>query len=258
MLPGKDDHGVVEHQDVVHAAFLGAFSLVMDDPGPGIVIIPVTCLHQAVGEVYVFPVHEELLIQQSRLVQGLPPHKHESAGKHIHLVCFIVIKITQVIAAECLRFWEKRRKSEYLAEGYPRSRQPTLRLWQETSLSVKHLHAQPPGIRMRLHERHHLGQRVILHDGIRIQQEHILSGSLPDGLVVGLAETHVFVVGNQPDLGKLFPDHVRGSIYRLIVDHEHLHVKVLSGPEHRMQALLQEIPDVIVYNDDGKLHLTRI
>ena len=68
VLLRKDDHGIVKHVDIIQAAFLRAFSFVVNNAGFRKIVILPSALNNTPTEVNVFSIHEERFIQQSHPV----------------------------------------------------------------------------------------------------------------------------------------------------------------------------------------------
>ena len=162
--------------------------------------------------------------------------------------------MTHVITGEALAVRKEFAKAEHLIERRGWRRQSTLRLGQELSLAVHHLHAKASRIGMAVHEGDTFRESVVLHHRVGVEEQDILARRDADGLVVGAAEAHIFLVGDDLHLGELLGQHLQRSIDGVVVDHKHLALDTLHGAAHRVQALLKEILDVVVDDDDGKFH----
>jgi hypothetical protein len=154
--------------------------------------------------------------------------------------------------------WEELRETEHLVEGSCRSRQSSFGFGKEVALAVHHLHAKTSRVGMGVHEVEALGKSIVLHHRVGIEQEHILACRNADGLVIGTAEANVFLVGDDLYLGELLCQHLQRSINRVVVNNKHFSLNALQCSTHRSKALLQEILDVVVDDDDGKLHTINI
>ena len=77
MCSGKNEHRFVKDQHIIQRPLLGAFSLVMNDRSPRIIVVLPTSSEQAPAEVDVFSVHEVLLVQQTNLIQCFTAHPHK-------------------------------------------------------------------------------------------------------------------------------------------------------------------------------------
>src|SRR5690606_29130150 len=106
----------------------------------------------AIAEVDVLAVHEEILVQQAHLVERSFPQEHAGAGKDLDRGGLVLRKMAQMVAAEKLALREQTSKADDLEEGYLWRGQSALRFRQETARSVDHLHAQPADERISVHE----------------------------------------------------------------------------------------------------------
>ena len=104
---------------------------------------------------------------------------------------------------------------------------------------------------MVVHEFHTFGQGVIFQNSIGIEYQDIFTFSFPDRLVVGPGKAFVILVFNQADLRELLPDHPDRSIDRVIVNDKDLGCHTVNRFLYRVDALLYEILDVVVDDNDG-------
>ncbi len=140
--------------------------------------------------------------------------------------------------------------AENLCKSHTRGWQRALRFRQESTLAIYHLHTQPTGFRVVIHERDHLRKRIILNDCIRIQQQDVGTLRQVDGLVVCRRESRVVLVRDQPHPWETLLHHLATGVNRIVVHHEHLSIDSLHGTLNRMQALFEKVPDIIADDDD--------
>ena len=152
MLAGENLHRIVEHNYVIYTAFLGTFTLVVNDCRLWEIIVVVAAQSNAVRQVNVLAVHEKCLVEQTYFLQGLGTQKHKCTRQHINLVDFVLVEISKMVFAKLFRLREKFRQAENLVERHLGCRQTAFRLGQETTFAVNHLHSQPTGIGMRVHK----------------------------------------------------------------------------------------------------------
>ena len=160
-----------------------------------------------------------------------------------------------VITGETLAVREELGQTKHLVERRFCCRQTTLRLGQELTLAVDHLHAEATCIGMAVHEGDTLREGVVLHHRIGIEQENVLTGRNPNRLIVRLRKAHIVLVDDDLYLGKLLRQHLQRAIDGVVVDDKHLALNALHGALHRMQALLEEILDIVVDDDDREFHI---
>ena len=150
--------------------------------------------------------------------------------------------------------WEKLAEAEHLIERRGRRRQAAFRFGQELSLAVDHLHSEATRVGMAVHEGDALREGVVFHHRVGVEEQDILARRLPDGLVVGLCKAHIVLVGDDFHLGKLLRQHLQRAVYGVVIDNKHLALDALHSATHRVQALFEEVLDVIVDDDDRELH----
>ena len=109
---------------------------------------------------------------------------------------FVLPDICRVVSPELLRLREQLRKPEKLVERGFRVWNPALRLGQEPSLAIDHLHAETAAVGSLVHKTKALLERVLLHERVWVEQQHIFAGRDTDGLVVGSREADVVLVLN--------------------------------------------------------------
>ena len=165
--------------------------------------------------------------------------------------------MAHVIAGKTLAVREELGQTAHLVESRLGSRQATLRLRQKLSLAVDHLHAESARVGVAVHKGETLRKGVVLHHRIRVEKQHILARRDADGLVVGPAEAHILLIGDDLHLGKLLRQHLQRAVNRVVVDDKHLPLNALQGATHRIQALLEEVLDVIVNDDNREFHTSR-
>ena len=78
---------------------LRAFSFIMKDTFRDI-IIRIASLHNPVGQIDVFAIHKERLVQQSHFIQRFTAEKHESASQHLDLMLLLLIQIRQAVTGK--------------------------------------------------------------------------------------------------------------------------------------------------------------
>ena len=76
----------------------------------GLVVVLVSALQQAIGQVDVFAVHEKVLVQQAGLVERRPPHHAKGARDHVDGISFAAVQITHVVSSKASGFGKSAHK----------------------------------------------------------------------------------------------------------------------------------------------------
>ncbi len=249
---GEDDHRVVKHLDIVQAALFRGFALVMDDLGAREVIIFVAAERDAVAQVDVFAIHEEGLVEQADLVETSLPHEHIGPRKHVHDMVLLLVEVTQMVFAKRLALGKQPAQPENLVEGDPRRGQPAFALGEEAALAVDHLHAERTRVGVGVHEFQAFLERRFLDHRVGIEEQDVFAGGDAHREVVARREAEVFLAFDQRNVGEAFAEHRLAAIHRIVVHHIHLRIDALDRSTHREQALLDEMLDIVIDDDDGK------
>ncbi len=163
----------------------------------------------------------------------------------------VLADVRGVVGPEFLRFREEFRETEELVERRRGIRDAALRLGEETALSIDHLYAEAAAIGGLVHETDALLECVFLHEGIRIEQQHIFAGGDADSLVVGSRESHIILILNKVYLRKLGLHHRHGIIHRMVIDHINLPLNTAHSLHRRRERLLQKRRNVVIDYDDA-------
>ena len=254
MLLGENLHSAVEHEHVIHTGFLGALALVVDNARLREIVVLIAALRDAIRQVDVLTVHEKSLVQKANFVQSLAPHEHECTRQNFHLVGLVIGKMAHVIPRETLAVREKLAQAEHLIKRRCWRRQTALRLRQELSLAINHLHTKTTRVRVAIHKGDTFAEGVVLDNSIGVQQEHILPCRYADSLVVGLGKTYIVLVGDNLHLRKLLRQHLQRTVNGVVINDKHFTLNALHGAAHRIEALFEEVFDVVVDDDDRELH----
>jgi len=120
---------------------------------------------------------------------------------------------------------------------------------REGAVRVQNAAANGSSLWLRVHKGDQLAKRVLLEKRIRVQDEQVAPLCLSYSLIVGACETNIFLVRNQASVWKPAPDHLRGSIDRIVVDDKRLDRQFPAGALDRSERLLQKLADVVVHDD---------
>ena len=255
MFLREDGHGVVEHEHVVHRALLGALAFVVDDARFGQVPVLVAARGDAVAQIDILAIHEETFVQEAHFVERSFPQEHARTGKDLDRRGLVLLQVTKVVAAEHLALGEQAREADDLVERHCRCRQSAFAFRQELARSIDHFHTQPTYFRMSVHKGDHLVENILPNDRIRVQQNHVLGIAFAYRLVIRPAEAHVILVGDEAHLRKFFTDHFHTAIRALVIYHEDVTFNAFQCFEYRSKTLLEVRSNIIVYDDDGELHV---
>ena len=116
VLVEEQQHGIVEDVYVAETAFHRALTLVVQDVERQIPVLP-SALQEAVTEVNILAIHEEALVEQPHVVDGLAPQHVERARDNLYAVGLVGIQIAHVIAAEDGTQGEETAQPAHLAEA---------------------------------------------------------------------------------------------------------------------------------------------
>ena len=82
----------------------------------------------------------------------------------------------------------------------------------------------------------------------------MLSPGDVNALIVGFGKTRIVLVLKENDaISKAILQHLLAAIFGVIVHHNHLCLYAFQGTKYGLQALLQEVLDVVVDDDDREL-----
>ena len=107
---------------------------------------------------------------------------------------------------------------------------------------------------MFLHKAKHLTECILLHNGIRIEQQHIFTTGFTNGNIVSSREAHILLIHYQTDPRIIRSYSFHTIIVRAIVNDKHLALDTLKGLFHTLKTLLQIVSYVIADNDDTQFH----
>ena len=103
---------------------------------------------------------------------------------------------------------------------------------------------------MQVHEGDAIGEGTLCDEGVGIEQQDVFSSRLPYANVVGFGEAEVLGVGDERDVGMERLKVFDGTVLAAIINHNHFGIDVCTGSFHRLEALMQEVLDIEIYNND--------
>ncbi len=217
----------------------------------------IAALEHTVRKVNVLAIHEEILVEQAHLIQSLAAQHAVGTAHYLNLAGFIPRQIAHVVFSEKAVVRPSVAEAQHLEERYHRRRQSPSALHGTPSLCPEHPHAHGTRILMDIHEVDARLQRILTHDGIRIEQQYILAPTLPDGDVVGTGKAQIMGAANEANHRKqllriaLFQI-IHRTICRMIIHHDDFRrsVHLLESTEHRADTLVQIILHIVIYYDN--------
>ena len=249
VLAEEETHGLVEGIYVAVGALNGALALVMEHAGGNEVVL-VPALEDAVGEVDIFAVHEEVFVEQAHAVEGGTAKQHAGTGDDLYLAGLLLVEVAHVVAAEDARAGEEGGETGHLAEGDEGCGEAAAALEGEGAVGAQHIGPCPTRLGMEVHEADHIGKGMLSDDGVGVEQQHILAGREAYGLVVGTGESYILGILDEGDLGETLAQIGYGAIGGEVVDHEDFDLQSFRGAAHGVEALREVVLDVVVDDDD--------
>src|SRR5205814_1907928 len=79
VLACKNNHRIIKHEHIINAAFLCALAFVMDNACVRKIIVLIAGFCNTVAYIYIFSIHEIILIQQAGFVKGGFSKQHKCA-----------------------------------------------------------------------------------------------------------------------------------------------------------------------------------
>lgn len=121
----------------------------------------------------------------------------------------------------------------------------------QAAVRVEQLRPADAHPRIGLHAGDQRRQRAGTHNGVGIEQQHVIAGALPDGLVVGVREAGIGGIADQADVRILHLHHLRAAVAGGVVDHEHFNLQRAGARSEGIQAAPQVFTRIPVHNADG-------
>lgn len=114
----EDKHRLIEDAHITQRLGFGTLSLVMKNTQRQVVVFfPGKC--HTVREIYVFPVHEKVFVEQTAPIEGGTPQQHECSREHIDTICAVLVEKPQMITSEATTVREQFGKAEDFTERDP-------------------------------------------------------------------------------------------------------------------------------------------
>ena len=135
MLLEEYEHCRVEYMHIFECAFLGALALVVQY-GRWYVVVFISLLQQAVGEVYVLAIHKECLVEGSAFVECAFAGKEKGARYYFYLGRLLLVEVLHIVFPECLALGEERAKAAHLAQCCPGGGQAAARFKGERTVGA--------------------------------------------------------------------------------------------------------------------------
>lgn len=145
---------------------------------------------------------------------------------------------------------EKFSQSEQFIQGSHGGRKGPFRFFQKMAAAVYHPDTQGSAVGMGFKKTDTLTEAIFRNDGIRVQEENIFPGGHRQSLVAAFCKAGVFFIGDKAYTGefrrKVF-DTVIGGI---VIHYNDLRGQAIHSPLHGAKALLEEVLDVEIDNDN--------
>src|SRR5512133_1094401 len=100
MFSYKDQHCLVELNNIVQITPAGALPLIVYNSYIGEIIILIACFQDPEAQIDVLTVHEEGFIHEARFVQNLFSYKHKSAGNNFGFCCGCAVEMREIITVK--------------------------------------------------------------------------------------------------------------------------------------------------------------
>ena len=247
----KEEHRPVETADESQVAPCALAFVVQEAFGE--VDILVASQFYLVGKVDVLAVHEVAFVQIPCPLQRLAPHEHKSPCQHFDLVLLVGREVGQRVLGVFRRFGEELRQTGKLAKRYPGRRERALALAEEHAVAVQHLQTHRADLGTLVHIVNQRPQTVLADYGVRIEHQHIFAPSSTECLVVCTRKAGVVRIRDELHVRELGLEIRQRAVRRGVIDHEDLQaVHPARGGLDGEQALLQEIFDVVIDDDNGE------
>ena len=234
---------------IAEARMLGALALVVEYLGRQVVVV-IAAFQQTVGKVDVFPIHKEVFVEQPHTVDRLPTEQTEGTAHHLDACRGVPRQVAHVVTGKPPAVRKTTAQPHHLVKSHDGPWQSAPRLAGIAAVGLQHAHPERPGIGMRIHEAECLVQRRLTHDGVGVEQQHILTRRIGNGQIVGPGKTEVVPAGDDRHFGKLPREIFHAAIARMVVHHHHLRVDARQGSPQRTKALPGIVFHIIVDNDN--------
>ena len=121
LLPKAQNRALLSQREADGVFFRGTDTAVMDGLNIRIEDHAPTRFPAADAPIHVFGINEEALIEQTKLVDGLPPDEPKTANEHVHIDDAVALEVEHVLAAEESRGREQCGQADGRAEVIPES-----------------------------------------------------------------------------------------------------------------------------------------
>jgi len=201
------------------------------------------------GPIQVLSIHEEGLIEQSGLQDGLTPDQHERTDDRIDARDLVRVEVRQVVAAEPGALWEKPVQVQHVPERVNGRREGTPARLVERTVQPHQLRPCHAGALPAIHERDHGRQRMGRQHGVRIQQQRERRQRSAGVLWQPVAKVVRQLVSEPIQSQTLV---VGRRISNIVVVRDHLHLRELAA--HHGDAVVGRR---VVYNTRCKCQTSR-
>ena len=231
--------------DITETGLLRALALVVKDERWQI-IVAIAALEDTIRQVDILAIHKEILVEESHLVERLAPQHAESSTHHLDGCRCVPVEITHIVMSEAMMCGHSFAESYHFPECHHRRRNSTTALSCRLATGIQHANTQGTGICMTIHPRQSLTQCGLCHDGVRIEQKHILAMTHADGEVIGSGKAQIMPARHYANPVEVLAQILHRTVDRMIVHQQHLGFDSLQRLMERKKTLLYIILYVIV------------
>lgn len=207
----------------------------------------------SLGPVRVLEVHEHAFVQRADLVEDGSPNHETGADNGVDVDVVFATPDLAIGAMKLAQGSPAPKEVGTGAEDCDRTQGRQRGQLEGLVIIEPGACAHGAGIGMLVQILNHAVEGPGEHVGVGIQEDVVAARGDGDGLVVCARETHIVVVGDQLDLGKLAAHHVDRAIFGGVVDHDDFHRDRLHAVQDALDTFFQEGPCVPVYERHGQV-----
>ena len=164
-----------------------------------------------IAPINIFRVHEKTLIQPADLRKRFAPNHQDRANHVVNRKIVARVPLAHAIRPFDARSRQERVRKLVAQHGErPARKQIAGRL--PRAVRVQQARSGDADRRMRIHERHHLPERVLLQHGVAVQQQQITAFRLPQRLIIGSGKADILLIADEPRLRKFPRRHLRAAV----------------------------------------------
>ena len=123
----------------------------------------------------IFAIHEEVLVEQSAVLQGFAADKHTGSGYYLDRGGLVLVEVPHVVPTECVTLREQGIEARHFAEGSEGCWYAPTRLKGEAAVLVQHPHTRCAHLGMGVEQRDAVAEKVFVDKCIGIEQHHVFA-----------------------------------------------------------------------------------